>query len=140
MADPLELRVEDQRLLRGCSAGLNQRTAVVVIGIDGVPDDGALLRIASGAAMLFPGDPLYGVRTSDWPSAFQVEPGQPGRTAEWMLGEWVIALTVALQRWARDPAWRGRAYQQKGRSKTAPLRFRTRRSDAGRRGQPASRW
>ena len=108
MADPLELRVEDQRLLRGCSAGLNQRTAVVVIGIDGAPDDGALLRIASGAAMLFPGDPLYGVRTSDWPSAFQVEPGQPGRTAEWMLGEWVIALTVALQRWARDPAWRGR--------------------------------
>lgn len=108
MPGALNLEVAEQRLLRGCSAGLNQRTAVATIGIGGALDPGALPRIGSGAAMLFPEEPLFGVRDSDWPSAFLTESVTPGRAAEWMLGEWIIALTVSLQRWARDPIGRGR--------------------------------
>lgn len=104
----LRLRVVDERLLRGCSAGLNQRTAIVTIGVEGVPGEPAFGRVAAGAAMLCPEQPLFGVGPSDWPGAFVMDTPAPGATAEWLLGQWIVALAVALQRWARDPAWRGR--------------------------------
>ena len=49
--------------------------------------------------------------TADWPSAFLVPDSGPGDVADeallW-LGRWVVALTVAIQRWGRDPVRRGR--------------------------------
>ena len=52
---------------------------------------------------LCPGDGFYGVAESDWSAAFLVDSERRHN-----LGDWIVSLTVALQRWARDPVWRGR--------------------------------
>lgn len=104
----LVLRVVEQRLLLGRAAGLPQATALVSIGVEGSLPAGAFTRIRAGAAALRPGQPLFGVGESDWPAAFLLDPPSGGTDPRRILGEWVVALTVALQRWARDPTWRGR--------------------------------
>jgi len=107
------MRIESQRLLPGYAAGLAEQTALVVIEHDagGAVDSNAEARIRTGIAMLCPQEPLYGVGESDWPGAFLL-PAGPDRMQEpeagQTLGNWVIALTVAVQRWARDPVWHGR--------------------------------
>jgi len=97
------VNVESRRLVRGCSAGLDERTAIVEIRYTGDLDRHAEERIRAGVHTLCPGDPLYGVSESDWPAAFLVDCERRHN-----LGDWTVALTVALQRWARDPVWRGR--------------------------------
>lgn len=114
------MRIESQRLLPGCAAGLSEQTALVVIEHDAgeAVDSHAEARIRTGIAMLCPEDPLYGVGESDWPGAFLV-PTDPdcigGPEAGRTLGNWVIGLTVALQRWARDPVWHGRLVRSEDR-------------------------
>lgn len=108
------MRIENQRHLPGCSAGLAERTALVEIahdGIDATLDPQAQARIRAGIATLYPEDPLFGVAEDDWPAAFLVTADlrrdggpDPGEAP----GHWVVALTVAVQRWARDPVWHGR--------------------------------
>lgn len=109
----VELRVERRRFLRACSGGLSEKTALVEVSVHGElsaihdPSVGESMRARPSA--LYPGDPLYGVTDADWPSAFLVpgaESSEP-ETLGW-LGSWVVALTVAIQRWGRDPVWRGR--------------------------------
>ena len=101
------LRVAGVRFLPGCSAGLAERTAYAEIDYDGdgILDSDALARIRTGVSTLWPGEPLYRVRESDWPAVFLVD-SPPGDSSR--LGEWLVALTVAIQRWARLPVWRGR--------------------------------
>lgn len=89
------------RLLPGCSAGLAERTALVELTVRGDPDLRADERFRAAVPTLCPEEPLHGVAESDWPAAFLVARRHP-------LGDWVVAWTVALQRWARDPVWRGR--------------------------------
>ena len=103
----LGMRVEHRLMLEGCSAGLAEPTAIVDIAVDGVVGEGAFDRIRAGAAELYPHQPLYGVGESDWPAAFLVGNVGADDAAE-RLGSWVVALTIALQRWSRDPVWRGR--------------------------------
>lgn len=107
-AAPLRLRVDGQRLLPGCSAELPQPTAVVTVALEGHLDGAGLGRVHDGAAALCPEEPLFGVPASAWPAAFLLEPPAETGPVERQLGDWVIALTVALQRWARDLVWRGR--------------------------------
>ena len=95
------LGVEHKRLLPGCSAGLAERTAVVDLRYAGQWNREAGERIRAGVTTLCPEEPLYGVCESDWPAAFLAERVDP-------LGDWVVAVTVGLQQWARDPVWRGR--------------------------------
>lgn len=97
------VHVETKRLLPGCSAGLSERTAIVEIRYTGDLDSHAEERIRAGVHTLCPGDAFYGVAESDWPAAFLVDSERRHN-----LGDWTVALTVALQRWARDPVWRGR--------------------------------
>ena len=104
----MRLRVEEQRLLPGCSAGLGQATAVVTVDLEGGLDTGAFARVHAGAAGLIPEQPLFGVTESDWPAVFLLDPADGGASPESRLGQWIVALTVALQRWARDAVWRGR--------------------------------
>lgn len=108
MSRPLQLRVIDQTLLPGRLGGLAQPTALVDIGVGGVFDAGTLARIRTGATALAPGQRLAGVGESDWPAVFLVDRSGSDAAPERRLGEWVIAVAVALQRWAGDPAWRGR--------------------------------
>jgi cyanophycin synthetase len=95
------LGVEHKRLLPGCSAGLAERTAMVDLRYTGQWNREAGERIRAGVTTLCPEEPLYRVCESDWPAAFLAERVEP-------LGDWVVAVTVGLQRWARDPVWRGR--------------------------------
>ena len=104
------LRVEYRRFLRGCSAGLAEKTALVELSVrgqlTGAAADGRMRRAAT---TLCPGEPLYGVAETDWPGAFLVSgPADIADDALGWLGTWVVALTVAIQRWGRDPVWRGR--------------------------------
>lgn len=109
---PLRLRIEDERLFRGCTAGLHQRTAVVTVcieGLDGVASaDGLFPGLRAGLVALFPEDPLFGISPADWPSVVLMGPTQGELSVPGRVGEWIVAVTVALQRWARDPAHRGR--------------------------------
>jgi len=102
-----DLSVTNRRFLVGCSAGLAEKTAVVDIAVGGLRIDGAgEARLRAAALALSPEHPLFGVTESDWPTGFLVDDptgGHPDR-----LGQWVVALSVAIQRWARDPAGRGR--------------------------------
>ena len=99
-----DLAVTSRRFLVGCSAGLAEKTALVDISVSGNVriDDAADRRLRSAALALSPEQPLFGVAESDWPTGLLVD-GAPHR-----LGQWVVALSVAIQRWARDPAGRGR--------------------------------
>ena len=106
----VQLRVERRRFMVGCSAGLNERTAVFDIAVSGAinVDASVEARFRTGVLALCPEEPLFGVTENDWPDGFVMEP--PGRAVtevEW-LGRWVVALTVAIQRWGRDPVWQGR--------------------------------
>lgn len=105
--------VEARRFLRACSGGLAEKTALVDIAVQGVlvRDADADRRIRSGATALRPGEPFYGIGDHDWPTAFLV-PDDVRSTIDddlacW-LGDWVVALTVAILRWGRDPVLRGR--------------------------------
>ena len=110
------MRVEGTRFLPGCSAGLAEKTALVEVGITGELrlDGAAEARMRSGVLGLCPEEPLFGVTGSDWPQAFLVPDADADadadaveRDAVWRLGGWVVAVTVAIQQWARDPVFRG---------------------------------
>jgi cyanophycin synthetase len=103
----LEMRVADVRLLAGSAAGLSERTALALVEYitDGPLDSAAQERLRAGVTALVPDDPLYGVRAADWPEAFLADAGDPAGLDGHRLGEWVAALTVAVQRWARDPVF-----------------------------------
>lgn len=85
-------------------------------------------QIRDRAADLYPAEPLYRIADRDWPGAFlvadaAVEPVDPA--LRW-LGDWVVALTIAIQRWGRDPVWRGRVcVAEPGRLRLAIPWYRT---------------
>ena len=128
----VELKVENRRFLRACSAGLSEKTAIVELSVNGRFTPNALLekRTRTRASALCPDEPLFGITERDWPSAFLVagdDPHAPGADAEALLwlGNWVVALTVAIQRWGRDPVWRGRVCRvDQGRVRLAIPWFR----------------
>ena len=99
-------RVKALNALRGCSAGLDQRTALVEVEIDGdASGDWSQVepRLRRGVQELRSEDPVLAVAADGWPGDLLVEcPQEPG------LAHWIAALTVALQRSARQPVWRGR--------------------------------
>lgn len=105
---PTVLHLNDVRLLPGCAAGLAEPTALVEIGCDGVPDEDFDSRIRALTAALCPEQPFYRLAAGDWPAAFQIGSEDPANTPGYRLGQWLVAVSVALQRWARVPVWRGR--------------------------------
>lgn len=102
------MTLADIRMLPGCAADLAEPTAVVDIDWQGDGAGDVVPGIRHGLSELFVGQPFFGIGESDWPEAFLVDaanrrPGQPGALAEWL-----VAVTVALQRLAHDPVWAGR--------------------------------
>lgn len=107
----VRLRVEYRRFLPGCTAGLMEKTALVELSVQGDVTDTSAAdhRIRRAAATLYPAEPLHGVAESGWPDAFLgYGPADIDDEALGWLGNWVVALTVAIQRWGRDPVGRGR--------------------------------
>ncbi len=106
MTDPL-VGVASRRFFDGCWAGLAERTALVELTVAaGVAlDADTETALRETAVRLCPEEPLFGVRTADWPAAFLM-PGAAADSRE-RVGQWVVALTVAIQRFGRDPVWRG---------------------------------
>lgn len=111
MTAPVSLRVEQQRLLAGCGAALRQPTALADVAVEGGVDAGGYALIRAGIDTLFPEEPLYGVDHDGWPGAFLADRSRGSESADRLLAEWVVALTIALQRWARDPVWVGRVVE-----------------------------
>ena len=106
------MKITSLRLYPGLKTGLSQKTAIVDLevspgtekwraGAFGLPERIMTLR---------PGEPLYGVSVADWPGAFITDCSEaPG------FAQWLVALTVALQRWAREPVYQGRVLVGQGR-------------------------
>ncbi len=103
------LTVTKRRFLVGCSAGLAEKTALVDVAVGGALriDDATERRLRAAASALSPEQPLFGVAGPDWPTGLLID-GAPGGGDPYRIGQWVVALSVAIQRWARDPAGRGR--------------------------------
>ena len=101
---PAAARIEGLSLYRGARFGLGERTAVLTLALEQElthwPAGDAHLRAA--AMGLRPADPLWGVAPDGWPTAFVRRPAQVTNPAHW-----VVALSVAFQRWARDPVCSG---------------------------------
>lgn len=105
---PPPLTVASRRFFGGCAAGLAEPTALldVVVGADPARVDAAEARVQAAVGRLLAADALPGVSETDWPRVFLVD--KPGDDAAARLASWVVAATVAVQRWGADPVWRGR--------------------------------
>ncbi len=106
----MKLVLREVRCLPGFAGGLAERTALVDVAVEAAPDRdaGAEDRLRAGAVSFCPDEHLYDVGESDWPAAFLVPAPDGGDGPTRWLGEWVVALAVALQRWGHDPVYRGR--------------------------------
>ena len=107
-----QLKLESKRLLAGFSGGLREQTALIELAVSGVPGHGpaAEQRLRRCAVALCPDQSVFGPAESDWPATF-LEPSDPGDPDVGRLGAWVVAFTVAIQRFGRDPLRRGRVVQ-----------------------------
>lgn len=101
------IHMQPLRFLPGAYAGLGEPTACCHWQLQGLssgsvlsPDQIAYLRQV--VATLSP-EPLHGIAGADWPQAFLAEGAAVDEIASWG-----VALTVAIQRLARDPVRSGR--------------------------------
>lgn len=101
-----QLRLESKTLLSGYSCGLDEKTAIVELSVSGAPSysEAADRALREAALTLCAGERLFGVDESGWPAAFL----KVADSDEAWLGSWIVALTVAVQRFGGDPVWRGR--------------------------------
>ena len=93
--------------VRGCL----EKTALVEVSVRGVVsrDSSSDSRFRTAASGLYRAEPLFGACRGDWPGAFVVwvvNLRAPMTCGGWV--EWIVAVTVAIQRWGRDPVFRGR--------------------------------
>lgn len=102
----LTLAVRDIRMVPGCSDGLDEPTAVLDIDCSGTAAGDPVAGIRFGLSQIFVKQPFFGVGESDWPAAFLVQ--RCGEGPQRVLGEWLVAVIIALQRLSRDPVWAGR--------------------------------
>lgn len=94
--------------MKGACSGLLEKTAVVELEFEGSLERWSEIErfLRERIDHFFSSNPLYGVRKDDWPFTFLLEKqGVVG------LGEWVTALTIALQRLAGDPVGKGRVVE-----------------------------
>jgi cyanophycin synthetase len=106
------VKITSLRLYAGLKAGLSQKTAIVDLEVNpGIEEWRAgVIGLPERIRTLRPGEPLYGVNAADWPGAFIAEGSETADFAQWL-----VALTVALQRWARDPVYQGLVLVGQGR-------------------------
>lgn len=90
---------------RGASAGLSHPAVVVQVDLS---HPGQLAwPSCQQVSALNPAEPLWGVNPSQWPRCL-IEGGFNDDRGERQWGEAFVAACIALLRWAREPAWKGR--------------------------------
>jgi len=106
-----KIDIKDLRFYPGAKAGLLQKTATVTLAFDGAVPNWRTLerRLRENVTRLQPAAPIWGLRTVDWPGAFAIT-----RTDRQTFADWIVALTIAMQCWARDPVWQGRVLASTG--------------------------
>lgn len=112
MSSGVRLELRNRRFLPGCAFGLAEPTALVELAVTGVDtfDAATEQRLKARAGAFYPEENYYlffGVDEQDWPAPFLVDGAAGPCTPAQRLGQWVVALTVILQRWAYDVAFRG---------------------------------
>lgn len=108
------IRIKSLRFLKGCSAGLDEKTVVVELDLTMANHNLEKTELLWQRCVdrFGKADPLYGVSANMWPGHFirDDDPDEPigPSLAKLKFARWVLALCVALQQWARDPVWQGR--------------------------------
>ena len=94
------------KFLPGCSAGLDEKTVLLDITWKGQWEPGVDwgARWSSHFLNLRPGEPLWGFSAARFPADFLVSESLVGTPA---FPVWLVGLSIALQRWARQPVWQG---------------------------------
>ena len=99
------VKIQNIKFYPGAHAGLSGKTALLTLLFDDFigewPVEDGYLR--DQAMHLLPGEPLFAITGEEWPDAFLVAP-----VPAFSLARWIVALTIAFQRWARDPVVEGR--------------------------------
>lgn len=101
-----KINITRLNFLSGCSAGLIESTAIVDVQFDVKPDD---LPVCSAkwlksVSTLCLGDPMWGIGKQGWPDDFVFV---SSKNQHAILANWIVGLTIAFQRWARQPVWKG---------------------------------
>jgi hypothetical protein len=115
-----KFHISNLKPYRGCKAGLAEKTAQVALCWEGEIGDWSIAeaRLRERVLSFRTHEPLSGLSASDWPQAFvRSEIQTPS------MGEWAVALCIALQRWARDPAWHGEVLTQSESQVTLALPY-----------------
>jgi cyanophycin synthetase len=106
------VRLDSRRFIDGCWAGLPERTAIVDFAVSDVGIDAAAEEwLRNGAIGLCPEEPLIGIAASDWPGGLLLASPDSvavGPAGAERVAAWLAAITVAIQRWGREPVSRGR--------------------------------
>jgi len=107
------IKIDGLKFYPGAHAGLSGKTALVTLQYTGEIDDPASLegRVFDQAVQLLENEPFLRIGEQEWPGFFLVEPCSLSPA-----GRWVAALSVAFQRWARDPVGEGRVISSSDRS------------------------
>jgi cyanophycin synthetase len=96
------------KFFAGCHAGVAEKTARVdarwMGSLPPLADLEHERRWADRLAALRPNDPLWGLSAQGFPADCLAPASAP---AVGVFPTWLLALTVALQRWARQPVWQG---------------------------------
>lgn len=102
------IQIKNLLITPGARAGLGEPTATCRWLTLGALDDLPALtpRLRAAVGQLWPAEPWHGVDAEDWPQAFLVDSSPIHGFAAWG-----VALTVVIQRLARDPVGPGRVLQ-----------------------------
>ena len=96
------------KFFAGCHAALAEKTVRVDARWTGslspLADRERERRWTDRLAALCPNDPLWGISAQGFPADCLAPASAP---AVGLFPTWLLALTVALQRWARQPVWQG---------------------------------
>lgn len=107
-----DARLQDIRFLPGCAGGVMGRTAIVDIAVEGeVPAIGPSETLRAVALGLHVKQPLYSIADADWPDGFVLASSSLADPAPGWLARWIVALTVAIQRWGFDPICGGEVWR-----------------------------
>lgn len=101
-----KINVTKLNFLPGCSAGLIESTAIVEIQYESKFDDfsASAEKWLKALNKLCPCDPMWGIEKDGWPNDFVIK---ASHNQQAVFANWIIATTIAFQRWARQPVWKG---------------------------------
>jgi cyanophycin synthetase len=104
-----KIKIKKPKFLYGSMHGIEGRTALVTLEVQGRLEERELSRVRSyqTLAALNPSEPLFGIDPENWVSSLVLDtPETPG------FGHTLAGIAVAIQRWARDPVAKALVLQE----------------------------